>query len=88
MTLHLSNCQIKRKYLSGYSYTKVALRKHKYILTINGNDIFEDVFYSETLTKKKGEVWQNGETHYYFEVDKTMYKTKIELLKSKYEIVI
>jgi len=64
-----------------------AIRKYKHILTINGNDIFKDVFYSETLTKKKNGEWQNGETHYYFENDKTMYKTQIELLKSKYELI-
>jgi len=87
MTLHLSNCKIKSKYITGYSSTKEALRKHKYVLTINGNDNLQDVFYSETLTKKKGEVWQNGKTHYYFENDKTMYKTQIELLKSKYELI-
>ena len=87
MTLHLSNCKIKSKYITGYSSTKEALRKHKYILTINGNDVFEDVYYSETLTKKKGKVWQKGETHYYFEGDKTMYKTQIELLKSKYKLI-
>jgi len=87
MTLHLSNCQIKTKYLSGYSSTKEALRKHKYILTINGNDDFKCVFYSETLTKKKNGEWQTGETHYYFEDDETMYNTYEELLKTKYKLI-
>ena len=87
MTLYLSNCKIERKYITGYSSTKEALRKHKYVLTINGNDNLQDVFYSETLTKKKNGEWQNGETHYYFEDDKKMYETQIELLKSKYKLI-
>ena len=87
MTLHLSNCKIKSKYLTGYISSKEALRKRRYVLTISGNNDFKDVFYSETLTKKKNGEWQTGETHYYFEDDETMYNTYEELLKTKYKLI-
>ena len=88
MKLDQSKIKYQREYISGMKFSREAIRKFKYTVTIDGNQFFKDTFYSEVLTKKvKGGEWGKGDVSYYFNNDTKMHDTILELLKSKYELL-
>lgn len=78
---------IQQEYLGGYQTDKGALRKHKYTSTSADKDLDGLEFFSETFTKKTGFMdWGIGETHYYLEGNKKMFKTipkMVEFIKKE-----
>ena len=86
-TIEYKKLKIKQSYLGGMRFTDGASRKHSYELSVEGNKLFKDVFYSETHTKMINDFeWGKGKTTYYWDEKSKMFDTIIDLIKSKYKL--
>lgn len=88
-TIDATKIQIQRQYVFGMTLEKEAIRRHKYTVTLKGNELFKDEFYSETHTPRTPEFdWGKGETVFFWDnKDKQTYKSVLEVLQSKYQVI-
>ena len=62
------NMKISKEYISGMTFEKEAIRKHKYTCKSEDAELNGLSFFSETVTEKKGFMdWGEGKTEYYLE---------------------
>lgn len=78
---------VQRKYIAGWHGDECAQRKYEHELTLDGNEDFKDIYYSELNTPKDNGVWGEGKITYYWDANSELFDNQMDLIKSKYKLI-